>query len=241
MGLFFALPASAQVVVFDPAAQVQTQISAIESVTQTLQQIQEYQTQLTQLEDQMTNASNLSDFQWDNASSTINQLLGKVDTISQYSQSVGGLDQYNNSYQPVDYYRSSPCFNGHGCSQQQLQALTQSESSGSLAQKQANDAMINGIYAQQAQMRSDALRLQELQSAAQGAGGRMQAIQAGNQLASHQSSQLLQIRSLLVQQQQAEVARNQVLANREAIEQASIISAHRGYSNNSSSQVWRIQ
>ena len=57
-------------------------------------------------------------------------------------------------------------------------------------------------------------------SGAQSAQGRLEAIQATNQLASHQSNQLLQIRALLIAQQEAENARAQTIADREARAQA---------------------
>ena len=48
----------------------------------------------------------------------------------------------------------------------------------------------------------------------------MKALMAANQLAALQQEQLLQIRALLVQEQQALAARNQTLANDEAMREA---------------------
>ena len=62
--------------------------------------------------------------------------------------------------------------------------------------------------------------LQRLQANAQGATGQMAAIQYANQLASNQANQLLQLRALLIAQQTADATRNQVLADREAQQQA---------------------
>ena len=69
-------------------------------------------------------------------------------------------------------------------------------------------------------MQSDARTLEQLQSRAQGADGQMQALGYANQLASQQANQLLQIRGLLIAQQNAVATRMQVEADREAIEQA---------------------
>jgi P-type conjugative transfer protein TrbJ len=63
-------------------------------------------------------------------------------------------------------------------------------------------------------------QLQRLQSSAQGSNGQLQAIGYANQLASHQSNQLLQIRGLLIAQQNALATRNQALADNEAKQQA---------------------
>ncbi len=59
-----------------------------------------------------------------------------------------------------------------------------------------------------------------LQSAAQGANGQMQAIGFANQLAANQANQLLQIRGLLIAQQNAATARMQAQADLEAQQQA---------------------
>ena len=55
-----------------------------------------------------------------------------------------------------------------------------------------------------------------LQSAAQSAGGRMEALQAANQLASNQAAQLLQIRALLVAQANVAAAKQQTDADKQA-------------------------
>ena len=57
-------------------------------------------------------------------------------------------------------------------------------------------------------------------SAATTADGQVKAIQYANQLASHQSNQLLQIRGLMVAQQNALVVRMQAQADLEAKQQA---------------------
>ncbi len=76
--------------------------------------------------------------------------------------------------------------------------------------------MLKGIDQQQKSLSTEATRLTELQTQAQGAKGQMQAIQATNQLASAQVNQMQQIRALLMAQQTAEATRNQVIADREA-------------------------
>ena len=89
-----------------------------------------------------------------------------------------------------------------------------------MAQKQANDALVKGIVAQQQQIQKDAATLQQLQSQASTADGQMKALMAANQLAALQQEQLLQIRELLLQEQQALVARGQTLANDDAMSEA---------------------
>ena len=61
---------------------------------------------------------------------------------------------------------------------------------------------MKGIVQQQAQIRADAATLGRLQAQASGADGQMKALMAANQLAALQQEQLLQIRELLLQEQQ---------------------------------------
>ncbi len=75
------------------------------------------------------------------------------------------------------------------------------------SQKSANDALFRGLDQQQKNIQADARQLQRLQQAAQGANGQLAAIGYANQLASNQANQLLQIRSLLITQQNAAAAR----------------------------------
>jgi hypothetical protein len=71
------------------------------------------------------------------------------------------------------------------------------------SQKKANDALFKGLDSTTGSLKADARTLERLQSAAQGASGQMQAIGYANQLASQQANQLLQIRGLLIAQQNA--------------------------------------
>jgi type IV secretion system protein TrbJ len=160
--------------------------------------------------------------------STMNQLRGAIDTLNYYKNQAGSLDGYLSKFQDVSYYRSSPCFNT-GCTKAEWEALSQASSKlSSEAQKKANDALFKGLDRQQDAMETDARQLQRLQSAAQGASGQMQAIGFANQLASNQANQLLQIRGLLIAQQNVVATRNQVIADREAKEAAAAELLRRG-------------
>ncbi|MGN5824896.1 hypothetical protein ACNQRN_30485, partial [Pseudomonas aeruginosa] len=85
---------------------------------------------------------------------------------------------------------------------------------------EANDALFKGLKDQQRNLTADARQLERLQAAAQGADGQMQAIGFANQLAANQANQLLQIRGLLIAQQNAVTTRMQAEADREAQQQA---------------------
>jgi P-type conjugative transfer protein TrbJ len=135
---------------------------------------------------------------------SLSSVMGAVNMFQGGSQLQGYLNQFQN----VNYWLSaSPGSYTY-------------QTAGSIAQKQANDALVKGIVAQQAQIKRDAATLEQLQSQASTADGQMKALMAANELAALQQEQLLQIRALLVQEQQALAARAQTLANDEAMREA---------------------
>ncbi|QHG89277.1 P-type conjugative transfer protein TrbJ (plasmid) [Xanthomonas sp. NCPPB 1638] len=207
-GSIIITPAQAGIPVIDGGNLVQNVMTAIESVAQTLKQIEQYQTQLQQYENMIQNTVAPAAYIWDQAQSTINGLMNAVDTLNYYKTQLGSLDAYLGKFQDVAYYRSSPCFNGSGgCTPAEKAAMEENRRLASESQKRANDALFKGLEQQQRNLTADARQLERLQSAAQGANGQMQAIGYANQLAANQANQLLQIRGLLIAQQNALAAR----------------------------------
>jgi P-type conjugative transfer protein TrbJ len=213
-------PVCAGIPVFDGANLGQNLITAIENVAHTLKQIQQYKTQLQQYQNMLQNTTAPSQQIWDSATTTMNLLRGSIDTLSFYKNNLGSIDAYLRKFKDASEYRNSPCYSVRGCTQAEWSAMTASERLGSESQKRATDALFKGLDRQQDSMQADALQLQSLQSAARGSVGQLEAIGYANQLASHQSNQLLQIRGLLIAQQNAIATRNQALADREAKEAA---------------------
>ncbi|HNG62628.1 MAG TPA: hypothetical protein PLK54_02690 [Ferruginibacter sp.] len=80
--------------------------------------------------------------------------------------------------------------------------------------------------------------LEQLQARAQGASGQMQALGYANQLASQQANQLLQIRALLIAQQNAVTTRMQAEADKEAVQQAASEQLRSGTFQASPSRTW---
>lgn len=208
--------AYAGIPVIDGGNLVNNIVTAIENVGQTLQQIQQYKTQLEQYENMLENTTSPSSFTWDQATTTMNQLRGSIDTLDYYKTNLGSIDSYLDTFQDTSQYRNSPCFSVGGCTETEWAALLNSQNLGSEAQKRSTDALFKGLDKQQDAMVDDAQTLQRLQSSAQGANGQAQAIGYANQLASQQANQLLQIRGLLIAEQNVMATRNQALANREA-------------------------
>ena len=207
-------------VVFDPTNEANTLVSSVQNVAQTLKQVEQYGTQLQQYQNELKNTVAPAAYVWDQANSTMNKLRGATDTLSYYKQQAGSIDGYLSKFQDVNYYRGSPCFSSGGCSPAEQAAIQQSQMLGSQTQKRANDAMFQGLDQQQNNLQSDAAQLQLLQSQAGSADGQMKAIQAGNQLASNQANQLLQIRSLMITQQNAIATKMQADTDRQAQEAA---------------------
>ncbi len=199
-GSIITTPAQAGIPVIDGGNLVQNVMTAIESVAQTLKQIEQYQTQLQQYENMLQNTMAPAAYIWDQAQSTINGLMAATDTLN--------------------YYKGSPCFTATGCSASEWAAMKNVQQLASESQKKANDALFKGLDKQQDNLTADAATLQRLQSSAQGATGQMQAIGYANQLAANQANQLLQIRGLLIAQQNAATARMQAQADLEAQQQA---------------------
>lgn len=200
-------PVQAGIPVVDGTNLSQNIMSAMEAVAQTLKQIQEYQTQLQQYENQLQNTMAPAAHIWDQAQRTINDLNQATNTLAYYQNQLGSLDAYLGKFQDVAYYRSSPCFSSTGCSDAERAAMEENRRLASESQKRANDALFKGLEQQQDNLEADARQLTRLQSAAQGADGQLAAIGYANQLASNQANQLLQIRSLLIAQQNAEATR----------------------------------
>lgn len=221
LALTTSMPAHAGIPVVDGTNLTQNIMSALEAVSQTAKQILQYQTQLQQYENQLRNTMAPSSYIWDQAQRTINDLNQATNTLAYYENQLGSLDAYLGKFQDVAYYRSSPCFSSTGCSDAEWAAMAENRRLASESQKKANDALFKGLEQQQDNLQADARQLQRLQSAAQGADGQLAAIGYANQLASNQANQLLQIRSLLIAQQNAVATRMQIEADREAQYQAS--------------------
>lgn len=195
-------------------------LTSVEDVAQTLKQIEEYRTQLEQYQNMIQNTMQPASYLWDEANSTINQLMSAVNTLRYYEKQLGSVDQYLNNFQDADYWRGNPCFSTSGCSQAQWEAMQRRERLGSEAQKRANDGVLRGISAQSTELERDAQRLRRLQGNSQSAEGQMEALQYANQFASAQTNQLMQIRGLLIAQANAATARAQAVSDREARELA---------------------
>jgi type IV secretion system protein TrbJ len=176
--------------------------------------------QLNQYEDQLQNTLAPAAYIWSQAMDTMYQMREVMNTLDYYKAKLHSMDEYLGKFQDVEYYRNSPCFSGEGCSDAEREILAENRRLASESQKKANDALFRTLDKQQDALEADALKLEELQIAAQSAEGRMAALQYANQIASHQANQMLQLRAVAVAQHTAYAARQQAIADKEAQQEA---------------------
>lgn len=214
-------PASAGIPVADGLNLSQTTVTAVNQVAQVTKQIEQYKTQLEQYENMLQNTVAPGAYIWSEVNSVINKVVSAQQTLDYYKNQSGSIDRYLSRYENVNYYRNSPCFQVGGCSDSEREALETRRADSSDAVKRANADVIKSVDQQQQTLNTDAQKLQQLQSQATTATGQMQALQAANQLAAAQGNQLLQIRGMLLAQNQAAATLAQQQADRQAQEDAS--------------------
>jgi len=225
--------------VFDVANWMQNGKMIATQLSEHKTQIDQYKNQIDQYQNMLENTKSLTTYQWDDANSVINNLLESTNTIDSYKQEAGTLQGYLDRFQSQEYYQNSSCFNDSDqCSTEELKKIKQSRLAASVAEKSSNDAMIKGIDKQQQSLKSDSAKLHNLQSQAQSATGQKQALQAASQLASNQSHQLLQIRGVLLAQQNAQAVKDAASANKEAIQSAGDDHFKSGSYHKSSGKKW---
>jgi len=223
---------------FDGAVLAPSLTGAISTVAQQLKQVEQYRLQLQQYINMLQNTMNPGLFVWDDAVTTMNDLRYTMDTLQFYKSLYGNVSGFTGNFHDLAFYRTSRCFTGAGCSPSEWGSILQNEAMGAQSQKQTLDAMFKGLDRQQGLLGTDARQLKRLQTAAQGAGGQVQAQQYANMLQSQEVNQLLQIRTALLAQQTAEAARLQAIADREARERAAGESFRRGTFQRSTGIVW---
>jgi P-type conjugative transfer protein TrbJ len=203
----FSMPAQAGIPVIDGTNLVAKHHDGHRSVAQTLKQIEQYQTQLQQYENMLQNTAAPAAYIWDQAQSTINGLMNATNTLNYYKT-------------PARQHRRLPGqVPGRGLLQV-LAVLHQRRLLGrrverhgnvqqlaSESQKKANDALVQGSGKAARQPQRPMRDVATPAIGRAGATGQMQAIGYANQLASQQANQLLQIRGLLIAQQNAVATR----------------------------------
>ncbi|EDP8962409.1 P-type conjugative transfer protein TrbJ [Salmonella enterica subsp. enterica] len=237
-GTLAVTPAQAGIPVIDGTNLSQTTVTAIQQVAQVQKQIEQYRTQLQQYENMLQNTVAPAAYVWDQAQSTINGLMSAVDTLNYYKNQAGSIDAYLGKFKDVSYYKGSPCFSLSGCSESERKAMEENRRLASESQKKANDALFRGLDQQQSNLKSDAATLEQLKGKATTAQGQLEALGYANQFASQQANQLMQIRGLLLAQQNAIATQMQAQQDRQAQQDAAGAKLREGSYRASPAKTW---
>jgi len=183
-----------------------TALNSVRSVAQAAQayatQIQQYQTQLLQLKNELLQATGIA--QVAQVWAQVQQTWQQLQSVYQAYQSLtngGGMQQYLAQFQTPSYYLNTPSI------------YYQPNYVGPQMEKQANDGFVKGIVLQEDALKQDATTVNRLMTSAQSVNTQLQALDAANQFAQMQNVQLMQIRAILLQQQQALAAKMQTDAD----------------------------
>ena len=207
--MVLALPNRTRAIpVFDSGNFAQNLVSAIEAVDQTLTQIMTYQNQLLQYEEMVRNGLAPAVYTWDRIVSIQNKLHTIARSLRDYRHWLRDLDDYLSKFADLDYYRSARCYGSDlSCPESEWERiLRESQDMHGLAsesRKKTLDQLMRALETSEEELAADSANLEKLQRQAQAAEGHMQALQAGNQLASAEVYQLMQIRIIMVAQYRA--------------------------------------
>ena len=138
VALLAALPltSTGTMPVIDYSNLTQNITTALHQVSAYAKQVQQYQLQLQQYANEVKNTVAPAAQLWQEAQQTMNSVMGTVGMF----QNGSALQNYLNQFQNVNYWLSaSPSSYTY-------------QTAGSVAQKQANDALVKGIVAQQQQI-----------------------------------------------------------------------------------------
>jgi len=204
--------------VIDTGNLTQNILTALESVNQTLKQIEQYETQLEQYENQLRNTTGPAFEIWDEVDQVIDNLNNSMKKLEYYKKQIGSFEQYLDRYKNVNTYRAMPCMNNGECSAADLEAISKIYEFNIESTRKSQEAAFSTIQDQKKSLDNDVKKLLTLQNAVRGADGQMAALQYGNQLASNQSNQLMQMRALLIAQYNSVITKQAAENNKEAQE-----------------------
>ena len=170
-------------------------VQEVTEVQQLAQQAQQVQEQIQMVYQQAMNLKNLPTQMWSSVSGDLNNLVniaGQAQGLSYASQNIAS--QFTQTYPAA-----SSIGNNYG---QQMQTWTTDTNGQIQSMLQQNHLQANQFASQQS-------ALQAIQNASQSAGGRMQVLQAGNQIAGMEVNQIQQL-------QQEVMAGNSAIGSYEA-------------------------
>lgn len=211
--------------VVDVANNIQSGLNLVESVAQTIgqasqlaneatqitNQVSQIQHQLDQIDNQIKSLKNLDSYNWQDYVGILNQLNSAAQRTNALAFTTANLAAEYELYNDRKHYEGASVLY-----QERLQAEARwarhsdatVESSAAILSQQYQDLV------------SDGSELNDLQAASSNVEGEVQAMQAGNQLQAFTSKQLMQLRGLLMSQQQMMIQDRAQRAEREAMQAA---------------------
>ena len=187
LALCVAVTCRADYPVVDRQNLMQSKITAAEAIEHTRLQTEQLRRQLAMLEQMLRNTRNAEKFTWDEA----HRVLVLLEQIEQQYETISTQpgQRVADNYRDLKQARSEP-----RTVQQARRAYTRQNQD----QMNAYRNSLDSIRVQRRALAEEAEVLQGLVKTAQTAEGRMQALQAGNQLASQQIGQLQKMRRTLL-------------------------------------------
>ena len=206
---------AAAIPVFDTSNFAQNLVTAIEAVDQTLTMIEQLQHDIahheTVVDDLIRNGAAPAVYTWDKLNSIKDRLRRIANGLRLQNLDLKAwLEQFRN----LDYYRSAPCYGPDlSCPEREWERILaeswQMHELASHTRKQTLDDLMTALDQGEKDLQQQAENLEDLQRQAQDAKGEMQALQAGNQLASAEVMQLMQMRAIMYAQYWALAAQAQ--------------------------------
>lgn len=196
-GLVSSPTAHAQWVVTDPGHTIQTIISeakrAADAAADYAQQAQQLQTQIRQYEDMVKQGLSLGDPRFDSLQSTLNDLASLYSSGKSLAHSVGNLDErFRENFRGYEDYLASLGMSENTLPDRYRKWSEEGFDNARLAMTAA------GI--QTSAFATEEASLQQLVQRSSTAAGRLQAIQAGNEIAAQQVQQMQKMREMLASQ-----------------------------------------
>ncbi len=209
--------AHAGIPVVDIPGIIQSVLSYVEEALQTINQGEQLVNEVTMIENQIAQAEREVQ-QLQQLPSKIKVAIGTFDLLRSAADRIDALafttdlKASYDSYKNINDWRTSNDFSAGQLSSVQNRWYTQQlETAKSTAQV---------LQASNTQIGNDKQTLDDMQLAAQNATGDLQIAQANGQLASLQNDQLMQMRTLMMSQQQMEIQQVAQQAERDSIEAA---------------------
>lgn len=183
----------------------------IGQTTQIANQVSQLTNQLTQIQNQYNSLKNLGSYSFQDYKNILAQLDSVAQRTGALAFATSNLASEYDNYKDYKHYQGITDYSAAYDAANDRWAINSSETTKSSA----------GVLQQQHQsLTTDANTLANLQNASKGVSGEVQAQQAGNQLASFSAGQLMQMRQLMMNQQQYQLQERAQKAEKKALEQA---------------------